>query len=513
MIADTDRRRRTVLEMPPEEARTFFLKPDSYCSVELPPYFSFDSILTQTAEYLRSKTSREISTEKKPKDCEGVNYSLLSNKDGRHAWRPFELIHPILYCDSVNQITAENNWDDIVKRFQEFASQPSIQCMSIPVESLSDQDDIEEQILKWWYEIEQRSIRLALEYEVIALTDIVDCYGQIYTHSIAWALHRKEVAKKPENRGNSSLIGNSIDRIIQDMRYGQTNGIPQGSVLADFIAEMVLGYADTLLSEKLSNINNISDYQIIRYRDDYRIFVHSTSDAEKILKELTQVLFELGLRLNSAKTVISEEVIRASIKKDKLNWLSRKQSGRTLQEQLLIIHDHANYNPNSGSLMRGLTMFRRKLDKDKQGDLEPATATVLISIIIDIAFNNPRTYPVCAAILSRLLVSIPTEDKIKDILEKIVRKFQRIPNTGYLDIWLQRIALPLGLDFPFNEPLCKIASKNKTDSLWNNEWVNAKDLQRIMATSVLDEKELEEIKQKPIIAPEEVELFLKHYPV
>ena len=38
------------------------------------------------------------------------------------------------------------------------------------------------------------------------------------------------------------------------MRYGQTNGIPQGSVLMDFISEMVLGYIDKLLEEKISNI-------------------------------------------------------------------------------------------------------------------------------------------------------------------------------------------------------------------------------------------------------------------
>jgi hypothetical protein len=29
---------------------------------------------------------------------------------------------------------------------------------------------------------------------------------------------------------------------MQGMNYGQTNGIPQGSVLMDFIAEMVLGF-------------------------------------------------------------------------------------------------------------------------------------------------------------------------------------------------------------------------------------------------------------------------------
>jgi len=55
------------------------------------------------------------------------------------------------------------------------------------------------------------------------------------------------------------------------MTYGQTNGIPQGSVLMDFIAEIVLGYTDLELSHKINQLK-IEDYQIIRYRDDYRIF-------------------------------------------------------------------------------------------------------------------------------------------------------------------------------------------------------------------------------------------------
>jgi hypothetical protein len=55
------------------------------------------------------------------------------------------------------------------------------------------------------------------------------------------------------------------------MRHGQTNGIPQGSVLMDFIAEMVLGYADTLITKKLKEIKCDKDYQILRYRDDFKI--------------------------------------------------------------------------------------------------------------------------------------------------------------------------------------------------------------------------------------------------
>jgi hypothetical protein len=50
----------------------------------------------------------------------------------------------------------------------------------------------------------------------------------------------------------------------------------------DFIAEMVLGYADTLIIEKLKEIERNKDYEILhkdyeilRYRDDFKIFVNT----------------------------------------------------------------------------------------------------------------------------------------------------------------------------------------------------------------------------------------------
>ena len=60
----------------------------------------------------------------------------------------------------------------------------------------------------------------------------------------------------------------------------------------DFIAEMVLCYSDVLLTQKLQNIDR-TEYRILRYRDDYRIFVNSPQIGEEILKNLTEVLIEL----------------------------------------------------------------------------------------------------------------------------------------------------------------------------------------------------------------------------
>ena len=100
----------------------------------------------------------------------------------------------------------------------------------------------------------------------------------------------------------------------------------------DFIAEMVLAYADAELTDKLKD----KDYQILRYRDDYRIFVHNQQDGAFILKCLTEVMHDLGLKLNPGKTYISNEVIRSSIKDDKLGWLFRRQGDRTTLQKHFV---------------------------------------------------------------------------------------------------------------------------------------------------------------------------------
>lgn len=154
----------------------------------------------------------------------------------------------------------------------------------------------------------------ALEYSYLFSTDISDCYGSIYTHTISWALHSKENAKQAVKDKSIKLEGDDIDTLIRQMTYNQTNGIPQGSVLMDFVAEIVLGYADFLLTQKL-NAEQITDYKIIRYRDDYRIFVNNTQIGNQIVKYLTEVMIELGFKLNATKTQKTEDIIEGSLKK------------------------------------------------------------------------------------------------------------------------------------------------------------------------------------------------------
>ena len=510
----------SILEFTPEKAQKYFLKPESYCNFNLPIYFDFEPLLLNVHEELNGKALC-IFKQGNPSHYDDVNYKILDNKDGRYAWRPRQLIHPVLYVSLVHQITAKENWETICKRFEFFAQNTEIECVSIPSESLTEESNKAEQISNWVQQIEQRSLELALDYKYLTQTDITDCYGAIYTHSVAWALHGKGDMKKKTIKERKVFIGDIIDEHLRSMSYGQTNGIPQDSALMDLIAEMVLGYADSLLLDKIfeesKEESKIKDYKILRYRDDYRIFTNNPRDGEQILKYLTEVMIGLGLKLSTGKTKSSSDVITSSIKDDKLYWMGQKQFQFNLQKRLLIIHGLAKKYPNSGSLIAAMDKFHLSLfclkdcDKDcNRSCLKNFKDSVipLISIVVDIAYNNPRTYPYAAAILSFLLDQLSGKKQKKQILKKIIDKLDDIPNTTHLMIWLQRIALGIKVEMDFDEELVQIVlNKNKT--LWNSLWLKESMKNHVKSDSIVDQKIITNLPA--VISREEIALFKDKY--
>lgn len=500
-----------ILELNHTEARQYLLKAESYFNFDLPQYFVFQNVIQQVSAQLNGHRLSDFynsftnpAGQQKatyPCDFENVNYIFLNNKDGKFAWRPFQLIHPALYVSLVHNLTEELNWNLIIARFGQFAANPKIKCYSIPLQSDGTQSDKATTVTQWWQTIEQQSIELALEYEYVLHTDITDCYGSIYTHSVPWAIHTKPVAKA--NRDPNGNLGNIIDKHLRDMAFGQTNGIPQGSVLMDFIAEMVLGYADTELSIRIQQAN-IQDYHIIRYRDDYRIFSNNPQDAELITKILTEILIELGMRLNAQKTLVSNNVIRDSIKPDKIYWIAEKNGSKSIQEHLLLIHNLSDKFPNSGSLSKALGKFYNRI----KGLTELNNIQVLVSILVDIMYKNPRTYPISSAILSKLLSLLNDPTKRDKILQLIMTKFAKIPNTGHIKIWLQRLTIKIDRQRIYEEDLCKKVN-DPTIQIWNSDWLNNTLKTLIATTPVIDEQIIQDIDV--VINQTEVQLFKPEY--
>ena len=511
--------KKSILEMNNKEAKNFFMKEESYCSLKLPEYFSFSKVLKKAdtilsgsvnnSDYCEKRFNSIQNSKAKERDISNINCNIVINKDGKYDWRPVKIVHPVAYVDLVNLITSFDNWQIILDKFKDFRKNNSINCISMPIKSLGiHNNDTKETIISWWEQFEQNSIEAALEYTYCIQTDVTNCYGSIYTHTITWALIGKKEAKKSrkgkrkernyegkiedQKELEKKKLGDLIDKKIRCMQYGQTNGIPQGGKLFDFIAELVLGYADFKLGEELKT-NKITNYKIIRYRDDYRIFSNSKEELDLIVKLLSYVLSDLNMHFNLKKTKYTTDLIGSSIKPDKLYWNSRSISifsnnkyanGKkiksdykvyhmSLQKHLLEIYILSKKFPNSGSIKKAFSEYLDRLDKLKS---LPEDYKQIISITANIIIANPNSIPQGVAVIGcifNLMKNTKNYDpkNVKLFINRILKKLKSIPNTEYVEIWLQRISVVIDKnDHSFRSPLCEKV-RGKDSKIWNSDWL------------------------------------------
>jgi len=195
-------------------------------------------------------------------------------------------------------------------------------------------------------------------------------------------------------------------------------------------------------------------------------------------------------------------VVHASIKPDKLFWMVNEKEYDDLQSELYSISIFAQKYPNSGTLAKLLKNYYDKISKLSKKDIKN-NIKVLISIATDIAYKNPRTYSVISAILSKLIDFLQKRDK-DQITRKILNKFKKLPNTGIMQLWLQRITLETSSKFDYSEKLCKKVVDNSV-VVWNSDWLQPELKKVIDSYDLIDKKILEGLGA--VISNEEVSLF------
>lgn len=126
-------------------------------------------------------------------------------------------------------------------------------------------------------------------------TDVARCYPSMYTHSIAWALHGKPLAKVDRS---SALAGNRLDSWTRKAQFGQTMGIPIGPDTSLILSELILSAVDAGLARRRPGI------RAMRYMDDYECAASSHSEAMDIMCDLQEELHEYELALSHEKTSV-----------------------------------------------------------------------------------------------------------------------------------------------------------------------------------------------------------------
>lgn len=498
------------------DALDALLSNDMYCTTELPEYFDFSGVLNYAVENIGDRTLEQCTRDGfcPEKEC-GVNLDVITNKDGRYAVRPLTLANPFLYYMLARDICSETAWKKIRECFNLYSNKHITAC-AIPRVKVDDKPEPFKNatsILNWWSSMEQRSIELSLKYRYMFMTDITNCFGQINPESISWALARKDT---PHETTENEELASTIRHYLRAMQEGRNIGIPQGSTLFSLIAEIVLGYSDMLLAQEIcecqknGSLPEDLEYDVLRYVDDYRIFCNDSEALDKISYMLQHILESFNFRMNSSKTRTSSELITDSIKPDKAFYIfntpieskqtyleedgnERKVPGYDFdgfQKHLLFIYEFSRRFPNSGQLVRQIEDFSKRVEKQlsvknetrevKSIDLETGEASTtretverkghlwenvstMVAIAVEIAAKNLRAANNALKIASLVLADMREEDacKKKEIIDLIYEKLIRIPNSAFLQVWLQNITHTTddwSVSEVYNMPLCKVVA-------------------------------------------------------
>lgn len=81
-----------ITELSHKEAFDFLMKPEQYCTTELPEYFDFLPVL----KYCRDNVNK-MAVPQVPDGISGVNLNILTNKDGKYGVRSVTISNPFFY--------------------------------------------------------------------------------------------------------------------------------------------------------------------------------------------------------------------------------------------------------------------------------------------------------------------------------------------------------------------------------------------------------------------------------
>lgn len=496
---------KNVLSLDSKDAMDFFLKSEQYHGFELPEYFVFDELLQNVKRIVEDTPYEEcLQNGISPENLSNVNLDILLNKDGHYAVRPIVLANPFLYYFLVREICNESSWILIKKLFEKFQVPHITSCAMPVIPKGTEPFHKSTTIINWWNSMEQRSIELSLEFRYMFVTDITNCYGSVNPQAFDWAFSLKDT--RFEN-GNKNSISKNIQKYLRAFQQGRNIGIPQGSAIFDFIGEIILGYSDLLLHEAIHKAGITNPYEIIRYRDDYRIFCNDKDVLEKISYILQHVLESLNFRMNSKKTKISESIVTDSIKADKLAYIYNtpifNKEGvdfDSFEKHLLYILMFARQYPDSGSIKTmlsdidkriedwlkpqtrevetiNLEMLNNTIEKKTetyQRKLVGGSVRAMSAVCVQIALENVGCCHYALRVLSRMVDSLKDEHEKWDIIDKVYAKLCNQPNSDYNQLWLQNITYQNDKKkgtSPYNIRLCQLVANKNIEPLWNNQWL------------------------------------------
>jgi len=117
---------------------------------------------------------------------------------------------------------------------------------------------------------------------------------------------------------------------MRNLNYNETHGIVIGPEFSRIFAEIILQNIDRKVSDELKRKNrpliNKTDYEVLRYVDDYFVFYNDDNTKESVLSSFRHHLKDFKLYLNDSKTIPFDRPIitEVTVAKQKIEELLKK---------------------------------------------------------------------------------------------------------------------------------------------------------------------------------------------
>jgi len=254
--------------------------PNQKDSSELPPCFTSRRFTPEIAYELASKPLD--ATRKKfwfdLTDYRVTRYNNISRSLG--------ILHPLGYSRLFKKIVEHR--EEIVTLIE--SKQSAIQI----------EEHIDGRMIIMNYEDHETRTKTALEdtfgKKFRAHTDISNCFGSIYTHSLEWAIQGYETAKQ-NLLTRTAHWSSELDQAFRNTKRNETLGLPIGPAASNIAVETILCRIDKILERR---------FVFTRYIDDYTAYCATHDEAQDFIRALSQELAQYRLNLNLNKTTIKE---------------------------------------------------------------------------------------------------------------------------------------------------------------------------------------------------------------
>lgn len=257
-----------------------------YFPVQLPPGFSTEQFATSLTMY--APTWDAVPKNRIPfTQCEKFSVARSS-----YFRRVTSIVNPIGFYYLAKEI--DTYWDRIQQHYEKSQISKSVPGIT------DDSAGLRAINLPKFSQLYEDKIIASAGYRYALITDISGFFPTIYTHTIPWALHSKEVAKKKQQK-TTFYFGNILDGRSMSLQENQTIGLPIGPDTSHILAE-IIGVA---IDEKLHLL--FGEFPAgFRYVDDYFLFFSDRKSAENALAFLTKAINYFELQINATKTRIIE---------------------------------------------------------------------------------------------------------------------------------------------------------------------------------------------------------------